>query len=115
MNMKNSNIKITENTDAVDIDQKCLGLNATRESFPRDIRDHIHKNRGLKIQIRHNGDAQTHGQANYVSRLISAAPELLKELKHLVNLLGDGPYNVPGLATLNAAKAAIAKAEGTNR
>jgi hypothetical protein len=51
------------------------------------------------------------------ARLIAAAPELLKELAHLVRLLetpiNDGRVSVPGLATLNAAKAAISKATGT--
>lgn len=50
------------------------------------------------------------------ARLISAAPDLLRELEHLVRLLepaiSDGRVSVPGLATLNAARAAIAKAEG---
>ena len=45
-----------------------------------------------------------------------AAPSLLRELKHLVCLLEplerDGRLNVPGLATLNGARAAIAKASG---
>jgi hypothetical protein len=50
------------------------------------------------------------------ARLIAAAPELYKELRHLVGLLEvaelEGELNVPGLATLNGARAAIAKAEG---
>jgi hypothetical protein len=48
------------------------------------------------------------------ARLIAASPCLLKELEHLVFLLGPleagGILNVPGLATLNGARAAIAKA-----
>ncbi len=48
--------------------------------------------------------------------LFAAAPKLLKELKHLVRYLEplerDGGLNVPGLATLNGARAAIAEAEG---
>lgn len=48
------------------------------------------------------------------ARLIASAPELLHELKTLVMLIS--PYEsegrIPGLATLNAARAAIAKAEG---
>jgi hypothetical protein len=51
------------------------------------------------------------------ARLIAAAPELLSELRHLVLLLEPlekgGTLNVPGLATLNGARVAIAKAEGT--
>lgn len=48
------------------------------------------------------------------AKLIAAAPELLKELNHLVVLLEplekDGSLDVPGLATLNGARAAIKKA-----
>lgn len=48
------------------------------------------------------------------ARLIAAAPDLLKELQHLVRLLQpleeNGGFNVPGLATLNGARLAIAKA-----
>ena len=50
------------------------------------------------------------------ARLIAAAPDLLNELRHLVRLLepalNNGTSQVPGLATLNAAHLAIAKAEG---
>lgn len=55
-------------------------------------------------------------EAEANARLIAAAPELLHEIKHLVRLLEpleqDGTLNVPGLASLNGARAAIAKAEG---
>jgi hypothetical protein len=48
--------------------------------------------------------------------LLAAAPDLLRELEHLVMLLEpleqNGGLNVPGLATLNAARNAIAKATG---
>jgi hypothetical protein len=48
------------------------------------------------------------------ARLIAAAPDLYKELWHLVRLLEplerDGRLDVPGLATLNGARAALAKA-----
>ena len=48
--------------------------------------------------------------------LIAAAPDLLKELQHLVDLLQplemDGRLNVPGLATLNGARIALSKAKG---
>jgi hypothetical protein len=47
------------------------------------------------------------------ARLIAAAPELFAELSHLVRLLEvqeqSGRLNVPGLATLNGARAALAK------
>ena len=47
------------------------------------------------------------------ARLIAAAPELLAELQHLVRLLEpmEDTLQVPGLATLNGARAAIAKAQ----
>lgn len=48
--------------------------------------------------------------------LMAAAPDLLKELENLVRLLEpierDRPLNVPGLATLNGARRALAKARG---
>ncbi len=48
--------------------------------------------------------------------VVATAPLLLKELKHLVRLLEPleqaGTLQVPGLATLNGARAAIEKAEG---
>lgn len=49
------------------------------------------------------------------ARLIAAAPELLKELTHLASLLHpwiEAGNTVPGIATLNGAWAAIAKATG---
>ena len=61
-------------------------------------------------------DASCYGTELHNARLIAAAPDLLAELKHLVRLLEplekSGALNVPGLATLNGALAAIAKAEG---
>ena len=54
-----------------------------------------------------------HAKAN--AHLYASATELLAELKHLVALLGlmelASTLNVPGLATLNGAREAIAKAE----
>lgn len=51
--------------------------------------------------------------------LIAAAPDLLRELRHLVRLLEpmerEGGLDVPGLATLNGARAAIARATGEHR
>ena len=48
------------------------------------------------------------------ARLIAAAPDLLRELQHLARLLepalNNGTAQVPGLATVNAAWLAIAKA-----
>ncbi len=70
---------------------------------------------------RHEAAHADDGQDGYSvskanARLIAAAPDLLAELKHLVRLMDPvevtGGLNIPGLATLNAARAAIAKAEG---
>lgn len=49
--------------------------------------------------------------------LIAAAPDLHRELSHLVALLEpleqSGALNVPGLATLNGARLALSKANGS--
>lgn len=48
--------------------------------------------------------------------LVAAAPDLYKELKHLTDLLNlamtIGKLDIPGLATLNGAQAALRKARG---
>lgn len=48
------------------------------------------------------------------AKLIAAAPDLLKELVHLVRLLEplekEGGMDIPGLATLNGARKSIEKA-----
>jgi len=51
------------------------------------------------------------------ARLIAAAPDLLHELEHLVRLIEPHIVHtvIPGLATLNGARAAIAKAIGNNK
>lgn len=48
--------------------------------------------------------------------LFEAAEDLLRELEHLVRLLEpfEDDLNVPGIATLNGARAAIAKARGNS-
>ena len=54
-------------------------------------------------------------KAEEAARLVAAAPELLKELTHLYRCLRpwiDAGRSVPGIATLNGAEAAIAKATG---
>ncbi len=49
-------------------------------------------------------------------RMEEAAPELCRELRHLVRLLEpleqSGELNVPGLATLNGPRNAITKSTG---
>ena len=50
------------------------------------------------------------------AHLLAAAPDLERELSHLVRVLeplvASGAFNIPGLATLNGARAALAKARG---
>ena len=50
------------------------------------------------------------------ARLIAAAPDLYEELQHLVTLIQplerEGDLHIPGLATLNGAREALAKANG---
>lgn len=100
-------IRITANTDSVDISHKSLGLDATRDTFPADIRDHIQRDRGLHIQIRHNQDPQTFAQARHLADLIAAAPDLLEALKLCLH---DDAGNLEP-ATVHKAMEAIAKAE----
>ena len=67
----------------------------------------------MSIDCTRSGDTRAESNAN--ARLIAAAPDLLAELEHLVRLLEpleqSGSLQVPGLATLNGARAAIAKAQ----
>lgn len=79
--------KINRNTDFVDIQQKCVGLSPRRNSIPVDVADHIHRDRGLHIQIKHNGDAQTFAHAYDLATLISAAPEMLQALEQMLERL----------------------------
>lgn len=59
-------------------------------------------------------DDVDHAEQSANAKLIAAAPELLRELKHLVRLMEpiekEGGLNIPGLATLNGARLAIQKA-----
>jgi hypothetical protein len=49
-----------------------------------------------------------------VLRVIAAAPDVARELRHLVRLMEplerEGGLGIPGLATLNGARAALKKA-----
>ena len=62
-----------------------------------------------------NGPFVCNASTEANARLIAASPCILRELKHLVAIIDpwiEVGMSIPGLATLNAAKAAIAKAEG---
>lgn len=58
----------------------------------------------------------TRDELETYARWASAAPDALRELQHLVRLidplLESGSITIPGLATMNGAKRAIAKATG---
>lgn len=106
--------KILKNTDSVDVDSKCLGLSPRRESIPQDVWGHIASNRGLHIQVRHNKDPQAFAQAEELSSLIAAAPELLEALRLAKKLLDlqYRPVRGPGTAydkIVNALKKAGAE------
>ena len=74
---------IRNNTDGVDIREKCLGMDVFRTTIPKDVQDHIRIDRGLHIQIRHNSDPQAFAQAVSVTKLICAAPKMLTFLEKL--------------------------------
>ncbi|QSQ14017.1 hypothetical protein [Myxococcus landrumensis] len=62
-------------------------------------------------QVQVSGSADE--QAVY-NRFLAAAPDMARELRHLVRLIEpletEGGLNVPGLATLNGARRALRKA-----
>jgi hypothetical protein len=103
MNNSNKVWKITPNTDATDIDQKCIGLNVSRTDAP--VSSHVYNDRGLHIQIRHNRNALTFDLSNDLARLIAAAPEMLEALEMAVKTLTD-------LEILIKVSNAITKARG---
>lgn len=115
--MSKTTFKITPNTDTVDIDQKCIGLDVQSKTWSRDVRDHLKTNRGLHIQIKHNQNPQTFAQANEVSNLIAAAPELLKSLEAFMErykgIKATSPFD-GSLEMWEEAKQIIKKARGEN-
>lgn len=88
------------------------GMFTPREGFHEDW--YVWRKDG---KLNENATQKRIEERNANARLIAAAPELFKELQHLVDLLEplerEGGLQVPGLATLNGARAAIAKATGT--
>lgn len=96
-------MKITKNTDAVDIDNHCLGLSCYIQGQPE-----LNKARGLHVQIKHNADPETFRAASELSNLIATAPEMLAALENLEN---DDSSTMPESAWL-LVKNAIKKAKG---
>lgn len=92
---KTLEFRIQENTDTVDIDAKCLGLNAW---VVGDSVNLLNTNRGLSIQIRHNRDKETFEAANKLSQLVSAAPEMLRALNQIADFMArDGIVDTFGV------------------
>lgn len=76
--------RIINNTDAVDIEARCLGLDVYYAELTP-----LHTSRGLHIQIRHNSDKATFEEANRVASLLVAAPEMLSTLKQAAETLSN--------------------------
>lgn len=106
-------IRIQKNTDTVDIEHKCLGLDIWIEG---DSLNMLNSNRGLHTQIRHNGKKEVFDEACRVAQLIAAAPEMLEALNMLACEIeyrdkhNKPSNNYPHVAELYAK--AIRKAKG---
>lgn len=87
-----SKIRIQKNTDNVDIEQKSVGLDCWIEGDSQNL---LNTNRGLHIQIRHNGNKDTFEAANDVAKLIANAPRMLQVLR---NIIGSAPITGLSLA-----------------
>lgn len=105
--------RIQENTDNVDIDQKCLGLSVW---VPGDSVNLLNDNRGLHVQIRHNQNKETFEAANQLSKLLKHSPDLLR-LARLVIETNPGTVYLNGsdgemYAEFEALDQVIKKIEG---
>jgi len=100
--------KLQQNTDAVDIDAKCLGISAWVDGDSQNL---LNSNRGLHIQIRHNGNKETFDAATQLSRLISASPLMLEALEHVMAVIDNG-YQDNVVFDVIGLRAAIRKARG---
>lgn len=80
-------MKLRPNTDSIDISQKCLGISPNYYGPETD-------NRGLHIQIRHNGSKEAYNMALKIQKVICAAPELVTILEEtLYKSLIYGEYD----------------------
>lgn len=82
---------------------------------PRPSNDDINPDRDVEVIATIAAANGGHRIESERANLIAAAPDLLKELEHLVRLVGPALENgadIPGLATVNGAVAAIKKAKG---
>ncbi len=81
-----SELYIRPNTDGIDIDDNSLGLCCRFEK----LQDDLHRARGLHIQIKHNQDKKQFEMACQIEKLISAAPEMLKDLEVTLKWIKTG-------------------------
>jgi hypothetical protein len=101
---KDGAIRIQANTDNRDIEAQSLGLDCW---IVGDSVNTLNANRGLHIQIRHNGNPEVFEVANRVSRLIARAPEMLE----LLIMVRDEP-DLDEVSVIKMLNEVIAKAEG---
>jgi hypothetical protein len=77
---------------------------------------HIYPTWGSQFGIGNDEELIVECNYKHNALLIAAAPDLLRELEHLVRLMEpveqSTGFSLPGLATLNGARAAIKKARG---
>ena len=103
-------VHIQNNTDAVDIDQKCIGLDCWIEGDSVNL---LNSNRGLHVQIRHNSNKEVFEHSNKIARLFAAAPELLRTLETLFGVLDECPNDETSMIlACEGATRAIARAKG---
>ena len=116
--VKVKDIRMQYNTDSVDIDQKCSGVDCWVNGDSLSL---LNTNRVLHIQIRHNKDKKTFECANKIANLISAAPDLLQALNEITRELSanydqaneeDGQTEKERMRLIDQAENAIKKAEG---
>ncbi len=85
--------KMRYNTDSVDINALSLGIDAA------SLESDLSRNRGLHIQVKHNGDSPTFKAATALQDLLVAAPDMLSTLRLCEHAL-DGrlePQNIQAL------------------
>ena len=74
---------LAPNTDTVDIRDKSLGIDSFCEDWNLSEQEAIMRDRGLHVQIRHNGDRLQLYQAIRLQKFICLAPKMLDALEDL--------------------------------
>jgi hypothetical protein len=107
-------IWVENNTDSIDIEDKCLGMDILIENVDKKV----YYNRGLHVQIKTNRDKKTFEQAVKITHLFSAAPEMLNALEHVLAYFEKyepkycGVNDDRGCSPYNDVLKAIVKAKG---